>query len=56
MTETVTVSEITAALRTIENLCTTSHWTASRRWTIEQTARELRTRLEKQHGLFTSGH
>ena len=49
--EKVLVSDIVAALRTIENLCTTPYWRSQRRWDIEQVARELRRKLEKQHGV-----
>lgn len=52
MSEFVQVSDILIALRTIENLCTTVHWTSKRRWDIEQVARELRKKLEKQHGFI----
>lgn len=52
VSEFVQVSDILIALRTIENLCTTVHWTSKRRWDIEQVARELRKKLEKQHGFI----
>lgn len=40
------LSEILAALKKIENICLTQHWTADRRWKIEQIARDTRRRIE----------
>ena len=31
----VSLHDIIVALRKIENLCTTQHWTSDRRWAIE---------------------
>jgi hypothetical protein len=50
----IDLDEILALLKRIENYCTTPHWTANRRWLIEQTARELRTKLEKERALDRS--
>lgn len=44
----LTLLEIIDTLKTIENYCTTPHWTASRRWFIESAARKLRQRAEKE--------
>jgi len=57
MRETVLTSltDILKVLREIENLCTTVHWTADRRWKIEHAARHLRRQLEKENADASRG-